>query len=88
MRVRTGYCVLCGEEEEDHCLFEDQEVPEECVCWRSWDGEVDDICEEFDDNGNNSCKSCHHDKECHPDPDEKKVESNPNQLPLFKDAHG
>ena len=58
-------CVHCNRPESEHHEFE--EIPYECHCEPgSWLYNVPDaVCNAYIDDGNGSCKTCEHDRECH-----------------------
>jgi hypothetical protein len=62
-------CKHCGLEENDHCVFEQIEVPDNCKCdSRTWDptlNTITKICDSYIGNGEQYCRTCGHDKACH-----------------------
>lgn len=66
-------CKICGELESNHHEPDwiTITMPEGCVCdFRTWDYKrksfkTSPACAEYMGNGEENCKKCEHDKECH-----------------------
>lgn len=63
-------CKQCGVEEGHECIHVWFEIPDGCACdWREWDYEALDrmrpICDKYEGDGNQNCRNCEHDFECH-----------------------
>lgn len=58
-------CKVCGEPESAHHDFEPK-MPEWCVCdYGVWGDHVSDVCADYQGDGNQYCRKCEHDRECH-----------------------
>lgn len=64
-------CKLCGGTEEEHCIFDPIEFPDDCVCdvmtWLIAElKEIPPICDHYiSEPDTGECDNCYHQKECH-----------------------